>query len=93
MILKLINNENTYEFNVTDLNEGVKLYYHFEIPIMDIPDGKYNMQLLDGETVIYGEHNVNVNVIVKFVSGDKSPSTNLHWGLTPHREKRIEKMK
>lgn len=53
MILKLINNENTYEFNVTDLNEGVKLYYHFEIPTVDIPDGKYNMQLLDGETVIY----------------------------------------
>ena len=53
MILKLVNNENTYEFNVTDLNEGVKLYYHFEIPTVDIPDGKYNMQLLDGETVIY----------------------------------------
>lgn len=53
MILKLVNNEKTYEFNVTDLNEGVKLYYHFEIPTVDIPDGKYNMQLLDGETVIY----------------------------------------
>lgn len=53
MVLKIYNNENEYTFDVPDINGGVKLFYRFEIPTNDIPDGKYNLQLLDGETVVY----------------------------------------
>ena len=55
MILKLTNNKNTYSFEVEDLNNGEKLFYHFEIPTADIEDGNYKMVLLDGDEIITEE--------------------------------------
>ena len=55
MILKLTNNKNTYSFEVEDLNNGEKLFYHFEIPTADMEDGNYKMVLLDGDEIITEE--------------------------------------
>lgn len=55
MILKLTNNKNTYSFEVEDLNNGEKLFYHFQIPTADIEDGNYKMVLLDGDEIITEE--------------------------------------
>jgi hypothetical protein len=55
MILKLTNNKNTYSFEVEDLNNGEKLFYHFQIPTADMEDGKYNMVLLDGDEIVAEE--------------------------------------
>lgn len=55
MILKLTNNKNTYSFEVEDLNNGEKLFYHFQIPTSDMEDGNYKMVLLDGDEIITEE--------------------------------------
>lgn len=55
MILKLTNNKNTYSFEVEDLNNGEKLFYHFQIPTADMEDGNYKMVLLDGDEIITEE--------------------------------------
>lgn len=55
MILKLTNNKNTYSFEVEDLNNGEKLFYHFEIPTADMEDGNYKMVLLDGDEIVTEE--------------------------------------
>lgn len=55
MILKLTNNKNTYSFEVEDLNNGEKLFYHFQIPTSDMEDGNYKMVLLDGDEIVTEE--------------------------------------
>lgn len=55
MILKLTNNKNTYSFEVEDLNNGEKLFYHFQIPTADMEDGNYKMVLLDGDEIVTEE--------------------------------------
>lgn len=55
MILKLTNNKNTYSFEVEDLNNGEKLFYHFQIPTANMEDGNYKMVLLDGDEIITEE--------------------------------------
>lgn len=47
MILKLYDKENTYTFNVDDLNRGEKLYYKFQFTTANVANGKYNMVLTD----------------------------------------------
>ena len=58
MILKLTNSTNEYTFEVTDLNHGEKLFYNFQIPTLDVEDGKYNMVITDDNDVVIAEEQV-----------------------------------
>lgn len=55
MILKLYDKENTYTFNVDDLNRGEKLYYKFQFTTANVANGKYNMVLTDDDGNVIAE--------------------------------------
>ena len=74
MILKIYNNKVTYSFDVVDLNDGEKMFYKFQIPTIEMEDGKYNLVLFDDDEntivediLVIGDFNSNS---LQYMRGD-----------------------
>lgn len=68
MILKLehTTTHQTYEYEVSDMNNGEKLYFRFDINTLNLDEGEYNLSL-------YDEGNVVCSDILKI--GDYNPNS------------------